>query len=410
MKLVRLLPALAAVGAVVIAACGGGTNTPTTTATVPSDLSISSFDANFTYMPKLVDLTKAGKGLVGVILPETSTSARYVDYDQPYLKRAFEAAGYTSANYKIDNAQGSVQSEVAIAQADITAGATVLLMDPTDGPTGQQIQSLAASKGVKVISYDRATFQGTNTYYVSFDNVQVGKLIGKGFMDCVTAWKVNNPKVFTLDGGEDTDPNAFSFAQGYNSVVWGDTTTPEPKGKTNSAGYTLVGDQVAPGWDNPKGAAVFAAAYAVNKDINATIEANDGLANAVIQVLKNNGVKANTVPTTGQDATLQGMANVLQGFQCGSVYKPIYLEAQAAVALATVLRAGATPPTALVNGTTKPPSGQSGSEEPASLLVPIWVDKSNMAATVIKDNFVKASALCGQVGAAVCTANNIPTS
>jgi D-xylose transport system substrate-binding protein len=127
-------------------------------------------------------------------------------------------------------------------------------------------------------------------------------------------------------------------------------------------------------------------------------------------VLKNNGVKANTVPTTGQDATLQGMANVLQGFQCGSVYKPIYLEAQAAVALATVLRAGATPPTALVNGTTKPPSGQSGSEEPASLLVPIWVDKSNMAATVIKDNFVKASALCGQVGAAVCTANNIPTS
>ena len=409
MKLARLLPAVAIVG-VIITACGGSNNPTTTTSTVPSDLSISSFDANFTYMSKLTDLTKAGKGMVGVILPETSTSARYVDYDQPYLKKAFEAAGYTSSQYKIDNAQGSVQSEVAIAQADITAGATVLLMDPTDGPTGQQIQSLAASKGVKVISYDRATFQGTNTYYVSFDNVQVGKLIGKGFMDCVTAWKVSSPKVFTLDGGEDTDPNAFSFAQGYNSVVWGDTTTPEPKGKTNSAGYTLIGDQVAPGWDNTKGGAVFAAAYAINKNINATIEANDGLGNAVIQVLKNNGVKANTIPTTGQDATLQGMANVLQGYQCGSVYKPIYLEAQAAVALATVLRAGATPPTALVNGTTKPPSGQTGSEEPASLLVPIWVDKSNMAATVIKDNFVKASALCGQVGAAVCTANNIPTS
>jgi len=409
MKLVRLLPAVAVV-AMVATACGGGNTTTTTTATVPSDLSISSFDANFTYMSKLTDLTKAGKGLVGVILPETSTSARYVDYDQPYLTKAFTAAGYTSSQFKIDNAQGSVQSEVAIAQADITAGATVLLMDPTDGPTGQQIQTLAAAKGVKVISYDRATFQGTNTYYVSFDNVAVGKLIGKGFMDCITAWNVKSPKVFTLNGGEDTDPNAFSFAQGYNSVIWGDTTTPEPKGKTNSAGYTLVGDQVAPGWDNAKGAAIFQAAFAVNKDINATVEANDGLGNAVIQVLKNSGVKANTIPTTGQDATLQGMANVLQGFQCGSVYKPIYLEAQAAVALATVLRAGLTPPTALVNGTTKPPSGQSGSEEPATLLVPIWVDKTNMASTVIKDNFVKASALCGQVGAAVCTANNIPTS
>ena len=409
MKLVRLLPAVAVV-AMVATACGGGNTTTTTTATVPSDLSISSFDANFTYMSKLTDLTKAGKGLVGVILPETSTSARYVDYDQPYLTKAFTAAGYTSSQFKIDNAQGSVQSEVAIAQADITAGATVLLMDPTDGPTGQQIQTLAAAKGVKVISYDRATFQGTNTYYVSFDNVAVGKLIGKGFMDCITAWNVKSPKVFTLNGGEDTDPNAFSFAQGYNSVIWGDTTTPEPKGKTNSAGYTLVDDQVAPGWDNAKGAAIFQAAFAVRKDINATVEANDGLGNAVIQVLKNSGVKANTIPTTGQDATLQGMANVLQGFQCGSVYKPIYLEAQAAVALATVLRAGLTPPTALVNGTTKPPSGQSGSEEPATLLVPIWVDKTNMAATVIKDNFVKASALCGQVGAAVCTANNIPTS
>ncbi len=409
MKLVRLLPAVAVV-AMVATACGGGNTTTTTTATVPSDLSISSFDANFTYMSKLTDLTKAGKGLVGVILPETSTSARYVDYDQPYLTKAFTAAGYTSSQFKIDNAQGSVQSEVAIAQADITAGATVLLMDPTDGPTGQQIQTLAAAKGVKVISYDRATFQGTNTYYVSFDNVAVGKLIGKGFMDCITAWNVKSPKVFTLNGGEDTDPNAFSFAQGYNSVIWGDTTTPEPKGKTNSAGYTLVDDQVAPGWDNAKGAAIFQAAFAVRKDINATVEANDGLGNAVIQVLKNSGVKANTIPTTGQDATLQGMANVLQGFQCGSVYKPIYLEAQAAVALATVLRAGLTPPTALVNGTTKPPSGQSGSEEPATLLVPIWVDKTNMASTVIKDNFVKASALCGQVGAAVCTANNIPTS
>ena len=410
MKLARLLPALTVVG-VFLAACGGNntaTNSPT--ATVPSDLSVSSFDASFTYMPKLKDLVTAGHGLVGVILPETATSSRYVSYDLPYLKQAFSAAGYTSAQYTIDNAQGSASTELALAQADITKGATVLVMDPADSTTGSAIQTYAQSHGVKVISYDRATFTGTNTYYVSFDNVQVGKLIGKGFMDCVTAWGVSSPKVFTLDGGEDIDPNAISFAQGYNSVVWGDTTTPEPVGKTNSQGYTLVGDQVAPGWDNPKGATIFQQQLTAHPQINATIEANDGLGNAVIQVLKNKGIQAKKVPTTGQDATLQGMENVLQNYQCGSVYKPIYLEAQDAVALATVLRAGQAVPAALLNSTTTPPSGTAGTSQPASLLVPIWVNSTNMNATVIKDKFIDAAALCTAVTAAVCTGAGITTS
>jgi D-xylose transport system substrate-binding protein len=170
---------------------------------------------------------------------------------------------------------------------------------------------------------------------------------------------------------------------------------------------TLVGDQVAPGWDNTKGQTIFQQQFTAHPEINATVEANDGLGNAVIQVLKNKGVKANKVPTTGQDATLQGMANVLTGYQCGSVYKAVYIEAQAAVALASVLRASATPPSALVNGTTAPPSGQSGNQQPAVLLVPLWVDKSNMKDTVLKDNFVKTAELCAQVGAAVCQANNI---
>jgi D-xylose transport system substrate-binding protein len=410
MRFAKLIPTLGVLG-IVAMACGGTTTaTSSPGATVPSDLSISSFDANFTYMPKLKDLVTAGHGLVGVILPETATSARYVSYDLPYLKQAFTTAGYSSSQYKIDNAQGSASTELALAQADITQGATVLVMDPADSTTGSAIQAYAQSHGVKIISYDRATFTGTNTYYVSFDNFQVGKLIGTGFTQCVTAWGISNPKVFTLDGGEDIDPNAISFAQGYNSVVWGDMTTPEPAGKTNSAGFTLVGDQVAAGWDNPTGAKIFQQQLTAHPEINATIEANDGLGNAVIQVLKNKGIPAKKVPTTGQDATLQGMENVLQNYQCGSVYKPIYLEAQDAVALATVLRAGQTVPTALLNSTTTPPSGTAGSPQPASLLVPVWVNSANMNQTVIKDKFIDATALCTAVTAAVCTAAGITTS
>jgi D-xylose transport system substrate-binding protein len=358
-------------------------------------------------MAQLKSVFSAGKGMVGVILPDTTSSTRYVDFDLPYLTQAFQAAGYSSSDFKIDNAQGNDATELADAQADITLGATVLVMDPLDSTVGSQIQQLAASKGVQVISYDRATFTGTNTYYVSFDNEQVGKLIGKGFLDCVTAWSVPSPKVFTLNGGEDTDPNAISFAKGYNSVVWGDSVAQETVGKSNAQGMTLVGDQITPNWVNAQGGTIFQQQFTAHPEINATIEANDGLGNAVIQVLKNKGVAAKKIPTTGQDATLQGMEHVLQGYQCGSVYKAVYVEAQAAAALATYLRAGQTPPSSLVNGTTSPPQGVQGNQQPAVLLTPVWVDATNMASTVIKDKFVSASALCTAVGAAVCSAAGI---
>ncbi len=407
MKLTRFAPALMVVGLALMACGGGGGTSSASPAVVPSDLSISSFTQDFSYMPKLKDLVGAGKGMVGVILPDTTSSARYVAFDAPYLKQAFDQAGYSPSQYKIDNAQGVEAQELSIAQADITAGATVLIMDPLNSSVGSQIQAYAQSHGVKIISYDRATFTGTNTYYVSFDNVQVGKLIGQGFMDCVTAWGVKNPQVFTLNGGQNSDPNAVSFAMGYNSVVWGESVKQETVGKTNSAGMKLVGDQVATDWKNDVGGTIFQQAFTANPAINATIEANDGLANAVVQVLKNKNVKGKTIPTTGQDATLDGMVNVLTDYQCGSVYKAVYLEAQDAVALATVLRAGATPPAGLVNGTTAPPAGVTGNEQPASLLVPIWVNKANMATTVIKDKFVDSATLCSKAGASACTAAGI---
>ena len=406
MKLGRLVPVLALSG-MILTACGTTTsnNTPTP-ATVPSSLSVASFEVTFATMATLKPMHDAGSGLVGVIMPDTTSSTRWVNSDLPYLTKGFQMAGYSSSEFKIDNAQGSDATELALAQADITQGAKVLVMAPLDSTVGTQIQALATSKGVKLISYDRATFTGTNTYYVSFDNVQVGKLIGDGFKACLTAWNVSNPKVFTLNGGEDTDPNAIDFAKGYNNSVWGEAVPQETVGKTAN-GATLVGDQVAPGWDNSKGQTIFQQQFTAHPEINATIEANDGLANAVVTVLKQNNVPANKIPTTGQDASLGGIENVLTGYQCGTVYKPIYLEAQDAVALATILRAGLVPPAAVVNSTTSPAAGKPGSTQPASLLTPYWVDKTKVASTVVADQFVDKAALCQAVTQAVCTANGI---
>jgi D-xylose transport system substrate-binding protein len=399
------MPAAAVTLAIVAAACGSSSTASTPTATVPPGLSVSSFDVNFTAMPTLTSVTAAGHGLVGVLLPESTTSPRYVNFDAPYLTTAFQKAGYTSSQFKIDNAQGVASQEVAQAQADITQGASVLIMDPVDPNTGQQIQALAAAAHVKLISYDRATFTGTNTYYVSNDNVKVGALIGQGFKDCVTAWNVSNAQVFTLNGGEDTDPNAIDFAKGYNQVVWGDAVPQETVGKTAN-GYTLVADQVTPSWDAAKGLTIADQTFTTHPNINATIEANDTLAQDVINVLKKRGVGANKVPTTGQDASLGGIENILLGYQCGTVYKPIWAEAQDAVALATLLRANLDP-SVLINGTTSPAPGKPGTTQPASLLTPLWVDKTKVASTVIADKVIDKTALCAAVTAAVCSANGI---
>jgi D-xylose transport system substrate-binding protein len=391
---------------------GSSGSTSSGSNTIPAGLSISTFNVNIdSTMAKFKPLTEfATKGAdslqVGVILPDTTSSTRYVDFDQPYLNDAFADAGYTQAQYRIDNAQGSDATELDDATADINLGAKVLIMDPLDGPTGVAIAKLAESKGVTLISYDRATFQGTNTYYVSFNNTLVGQLIGRGFEACVQSWGISKPQVFVLNGGEDTDPNAISFAEGYNGVVWSQAAKSVSAGATNSLGYSLIGENFAPGWDNTKGGTIFQQEYTAHPKINATIEANDGLSNAVITDLKSDGVKPNKVPTTGQDATAQGMAWILEGYQCGSVYKAVYKEAQDAVAMATILLAGDKPPASLLNGSTVDPA-DSTITEPASLLTPVWVTKANMETTVVKDGFDPASAICAIAGAALCTADGI---
>jgi D-xylose transport system substrate-binding protein len=351
--------------------------------------------------------TKGSSSLqVGVVLPDTTSSTRWVDFDQPYLKQSFTDAGYTASEFRIDNAQGSDATQLSDATADINLGAKILIVCPLDGPTGVAIAKLAEQKGVTLIAYDRAIFQGTNTYYVSFDGVQVGELIGQGLQTCVTSWGIKSPKVLVLNGGEDTDPNAIAFASGYNKVVWGQQAKTVAAGATNSAGYSLVGENFAPGWDNTKGGTIFQQEFTAHPTINATIEANDGLANSVITVLKAAGVKPKTIPTTGQDATAQGMAWVLEGYQCGSVYKAVYKEAQDAVTMATILLAGKTPPAALLNGKATD-SADPSIVEPASLLTPVWVTAANMESTVVKDGFDSASSICSIAGQAACSAAGI---
>jgi len=348
------------------------------------------FTADFSVMKQFTGLASQGKGLIGVLLPDTTTSTRYVQYDAPYLKQAFETAGLSSDQFKIDNAHGSASTMQTQAEADINAGASVLLIDGIDSSSGAAIASKAESQGVKVIDYDRLNTGGpADRFYVSFDNVTVGKTMGDGFVDCVTAWKLQKPNVLIMDG-DPTDNNAKLFAQGYNGVL-------DPHFSDGS--YVKVGEPAGT-WDPSTAATIFQQQYTAHPNINSAITANDDKANAVIAILKGNNIGAETFPLTGQDASLPGLQNILTGFQCGTVYKPVYLEAQASAALALYLRAGVTPPKSLVDSTTT----DSTLNKPIASVytVPIWVTPDNMADTVVKDGAVKAAELCAGTVASAC--------
>ena len=398
MRLIRNVSLVAALSAsaVLVAACGGNSNNNGSSGssssggslTVPS-LSIDSFTNDFSAMSQLSDLAKAGKGKIAVILPDTVTSARYTEFDAPYLKEAFQKAGVSSSNVIIQNAQGSDSTQLTDAKSDITNGASILVVDPLDSGVGAQIESYATDNGAKVIDYDRLTLGGKRDYYVSFDNVEVGKLIGQGFVSCVTDWKVKNPDVIVM-AGDPTDNNATLFSQGYNGVL----------ASKFSSGWKKAATPAGT-WDAPTALTEFQQAFTANKGVNGVLVPNDANAAPIINYLKTQGVKPDTFPVTGQDASLAGLQNILAGYQCGTAYKPIYLEAQAAAALAIILNAGKQPPASLVNGTTS--DSKANVDVKSVLMKPEWVTTANMKSTVVADKFVPVAQLCQGKYASACS-------
>jgi len=406
-----MLAAFAVSGAVAIAACGssnsssssaaggsGGTTSSaatssaagTSSAAATPSISASSFTNDFSAMAALKSLGASGKGKVAAILPDTTSSTRYVEFDQPDIKKALLAAGVPASDIIIQNAQKSDQTFLTDAQSDITNGASIILSDPEDSGTGSQVEKYAAAHGAKVIDYDRLTLGGSRPYYVSFNNVTVGKVMGQGLESCVNSEGVKNPQVIVMRG-DPTDNNATLFYQGYYDGVL--------KALFASGKWKQVASPAGT-WDPPTAATEFEQAFTAHKTANAALIPNDENGAPIITYLKSHGIKPNTFPITGQDATLTGLQNILTGYQCGTVYKPIYAEAQAAVALAVYLRAGKTPPSSLLNGTTEDINEKKA--VPSVLLKPEWVTTKNMAATVIKDNFVPAKQLCTGSYASAC--------
>lgn len=375
----RALLSTAAIGAAVLAlaACGSSDDDSDTAASTGAATAASTAAAD----------SGGGGGeaqKVAVLLPDTQSSVRWETADRPLLQAAFDAAGVP---VEIHNAQGDKSAQQQQAEQAITNGAKILLLTNLDSGSGAAIQNLAAAKGVKVIDYDRLTLNGKADYYVSFDNVKVGELQGQGLVDCLKAAGATKPVVAELNGSPD-DNNATLFAQGYNSVI-------DPK--FESGEWVEVADQSVPDWDNQQALTIYEQMLqkADNK-IDGVLAANDGLANSVVSAQK--ARKLDPIPVTGQDATLQGLQNILVGDQCMTVYKAIKAEAEAAAQLAIALSKGEEPPAGLVNGE----SDDGQRQVPSVLLTPVAVTKDNIADTVLADDFVKRDELCAGKFAKAC--------
>ncbi|MFF5291610.1 sugar ABC transporter substrate-binding protein [Paractinoplanes globisporus] len=323
-------------------------------------------------------------GKVGVILPDTKSSARWATADAKYLKEAFDAAGVQA---DIQNAQGDKTQFQTIADGMISSGVKVLIIVNLDSGTGKAVLDKAKAAGIATIDYDRLTLNGGADYYVSFDNVKVGELQGQGLVDCLKAKNYTKPVVAELNGAP-TDNNATLFAQGYDSVL-----NPLYTDGTLTKGP----NQSVPDWDNAQGGTIFEQMLTQNKNIKGVLAANDGLGNAVISVLKKNKLNGQ-VPVTGQDATTQGLQNILVGDQCMTVYKAIKKEADAASELAIAIAKGQKPTSA----TGKVTDPESKKDVASVLLVPQAITKANVK-DVIADGFVTKDELCTADFAKACT-------
>jgi D-xylose transport system substrate-binding protein len=294
------------------------------------------------------------------LLPDTKSSTRYTLFDAPYLTSAFKAAGVSAT---VLNAHADPQKQKSQAQQCLAQGAKVILLDQLDPASGASITNLAVGQGAKVIDYDRLVVGSKASYYVSFDNVKVGKLQGKGLVAALRAkGKYGSHPVIAELNGDIKDNNAKLF-------------------KSGAFKKATAGDQYT-NWDPIKGRQIMDQILARNGNkVDGVLAANDGLAGAVVASLKAHGLKP--IPLTGQDATPTGVQFILAGWQSGTVYKSVRKEANAAAAAAI----------AIVKGKKVPGVNGKVSGTKSILLTPVWVTKANYK-LLFKEGFLKKGQVC----------------
>lgn len=325
------------------------------------------------------DSPSTGEGIpVGVILPETASSARWEGFDKPMLEAALKAEGLEP---HIENAQGDVQKFATLADGMINDGVKVLIIASINSELGGTVAQKANAQGIPTIDYDRLNLGGSSDYYVSFDNVKVGELQGQGMIDALKD-APDGAKIIEIEGAP-TDNNATLFYNGQQNKL---------KPLYDSGKFDLLQSQPIDNWDNQKGGTTFEQIFTSNgSKVDGVVAANDGLAGAVITVLKKYQLNGK-VPVTGQDATSDGLKAILSGDQYMTVFKPIKQEAEATAKLAAALIKGdKAAADKIATDESDDPTGKR--KVKSVLLEPFMITKADVK-RVIDEGYVKAEEVC----------------
>ena len=320
---------------------------------------------------------------IALLLPETKT-ARYESKDRPLFEA--KAKALCNADILYSNANQDAPTQQNQADAALTNGAKVLVLDPVDGVAAATSAQKALNQKVPVIAYDRLIKNAKIDAYISFDNAGVGKLQGEALLTALGS--KTNPTVVMING-DPTDNNATLFKQGAHSVL---------DGKVN-----IAKEYDTPQWspDNAQ-KEMTQALTALNNKVDGVYAANDGTAGGAIAAMKAAGVSP-IPPITGQDAELAAIQRIVSGTQTMTVYKAIVPEAETAAQMACDLAQGKS----LSTNTNGKTTANGAGDIPSVLLTPVAVTKDNVKDTVVKDSFWTKSDICTAEFAAACTAAGI---
>jgi D-xylose transport system substrate-binding protein len=324
--------------------------------------------------------TSGGKK-IALLLPESKT-ARYESQDRPQFTQALQQL-CSDCQLIYSNANQDATQQQSQAEAALTNGANVLVLDAVDGAAAASIANLAKQQNVPVIAYDRLITGTPNVdYYVSFDNARVGELQGQALLEALG--DKPNPTIVMINGSP-TDNNATLFKQGAHSVLDGKVT--------------IAKEYDTPDWSPDQAQNEMAQALtAIGNSVDGVYAANDGTAGGAIAAMKSAGVSP-WPPVTGQDAELAAIQRIVTGDQYMTVYKAIKPEAQVAAVLAYDLATGTPVPAAMTGGAT---TNNQAADVPSVLLTPVAVTASNIEDTIVKDGFWTADQICTAPYVAAC--------
>jgi D-xylose transport system substrate-binding protein len=326
---------------------------------------------------------------IALLLPENQTP-RYEAHDRPdFTKKVKQLCSNCKVIYS--NANGDAITQQSNADAALTQGADVLVLDAVDAGSAASIVAKANAQNVPVISYDRLITNSDIDYYVSFDNTRVGRLQGQSLTAKLKSIGKPNGPIIMLNG-DPADNNAHLFKQGATSVF--NANNVKIAKSYDTPGYSgTEADNEAQQAITALGANGFAGIYG----------ANDDIAGGGITAMKSAGINPSTRPTTGQDATVAGIQRILTGDQYMTVYKAVTKEAHVAAEIAVPVAKGDKPPAGLVTA-----SQNNGKKNvPSVLLTPVAVTKANVKSTVIKDGYDTVAQVCTAAFKAACNAAGI---